>query len=164
MDVDAYTFTGSTKLSGSGKQAILDTGTTLNYIPTKLAKAFNAKFSPPATFKEDEDTYYVDCDARAPSFKVKIGGVSFSVDGADNILPAGTDDKGNEVCISGTQDGGSSSDADNIFILCVYDICANFSNINGKLHICRGDTFLHNVVATFNVKTNEITLTERAAY
>jgi hypothetical protein len=93
-------------------------GTTLNYVPTDIAKAYNAKFSPPATYVEDEDTYYVDCKAKVPAFSVKIGGQSFAVDGRDNVLPVGTDEDGNEVCISGTQNGGSADDG-NIFILWV---------------------------------------------
>jgi hypothetical protein len=117
VDIDAYIFSGSSKLSTNGS-AILDTGTTLNYVPTEVARAYNADFKPAATYVEDEDTYYVDCNAKAPAFSVKIGGKSFAIDGRDNILPVGTDDDGKEVCISGTQNGGEASD-DNIFILFV---------------------------------------------
>lgn len=92
---------------------------------------------------EDEDTYYVQCNATAPDFAVTIGGVRFAVSGKDNVLPVGEDDDGNQVCISGTQDGGPDEDG-NIFIL--------------------GDTFLHNVVATFDVGANKIHLNERVPY
>ncbi|KAF7971938.1 hypothetical protein HWV62_19387 [Athelia sp. TMB] len=148
VDIDAYVFPGSTakglSLTGAGKQAILDTGTTLNYLPTALAKAYNKEFKPPATFVEDEDTYYVNCNATVPAFTVVIGGASFTVDAKDQILPVGTDDDGNEQCISGTQDGGEPTDPDSFYIM--------------------GDVFLHNVVATFNVQKNTITLTQRKAY
>jgi hypothetical protein len=91
----------------------------LNYVPTALAKAYNAKFVPAATYVADEDTYFVNCNATVPSFMVEIGGANFTVDAADNILPAGTDSDGNEVCVSGTQDGGDPSDPNTIFIMCV---------------------------------------------
>lgn len=117
VDVDAYSFNGSKALTGAGKQAILDTGTTLNYVPTNVAKAYNSQFVPKATFKSDEDTYYVSCNATVPAFTVEIAGTNFTIDGKDQILPAGTDDNGNEVCISGTQDGGDPSDSETIYIL-----------------------------------------------
>jgi len=145
VDIDSYIFPGSgAKLTGAGKQAILDTGTTLNYVPTALAKAYNEKFVPAAKFSKAEDTYYVACNATVPSFEVVIGGKTFTVDAKDQILPSGTNEKGEEVCISGTQDGGDPSDPDTVYIM--------------------GDVFLHNVVSTFNVKKNTITLTQRAAY
>lgn len=166
VDIDSYIFPGSKKLSltGAGKQAILDTGTTLNYVPTAIAKAYNAQFKPAAKFVKDEDTYYVECDATVPSFEVVIGGKTFTIDGKDQISPAGTDSNGKELCISGTQDGGDPSDPDTVYIM--------------------GDVFLHNVVvcvhllpvlvllnalvfsfqSTFNIQSNAITLTQRKSY
>ncbi|KIM83061.1 hypothetical protein PILCRDRAFT_819851 [Piloderma croceum F 1598] len=143
VEIDSYIFNGSAAPTGSGKQAILDTGTTLNYLPNALAKAYNSKFVPPATYVADQDTYFVDCNATVPAFSVNIGGTKFTIDAADNILPAGTDSNGNELCVSGTQNGGDPSDTD-LFIL--------------------GDVFLHNVVVTFNVQSNKITITQRTAY
>ncbi|THG95840.1 hypothetical protein EW026_g5877 [Hermanssonia centrifuga] len=142
VDIDALVFPGSTAKTTIKAPTIIDTGTTLNYVPTNIAKAFNARFDPPATFVEDEDTYYVDCNATAPAFSAKIGGVEFAVDGRDQILPF-LDENNDLVCISGTQDGGPDED-DTIFIF--------------------GDVFLHNVVATFDISKNDIILTERASY
>jgi hypothetical protein len=82
-----------------------------------VAAAYNAQFHPKAILDEDFFGFYVvDCNASVPDFGVVIGGKSFSVDAADQIIPAGTDDSGNIICITGTQDGGSDT-ADNIFIL-----------------------------------------------
>ncbi|KZP26584.1 acid protease [Athelia psychrophila] len=148
MDIGKYIFPNSTAqglgLTGAGKQAILDAGTTLNYVPTEVAKAYNAQFNPPAEFVADEATYYVACNATVPKFGVVIGGKTFTVDAKDQIIPAGTDATGAEVCLSGTQDGGDPSDPQTTYIL--------------------GDVFLHNVVSTFNVVKNTITLTQRKAY
>ncbi|KAJ6580924.1 aspartic peptidase domain-containing protein [Mycena capillaripes] len=143
VDVDAYVFPGSTKVTTKNSNTILDSGTTLNLLPTKVAKAYNAQFSPKATLDQDSGLYFVDCNAKVPAFSVTLGGKSFPVDARDQILEAGTDDNGNTVCISGTQDGGADT-PDNVFIL--------------------GDVFLHNVVSTFNIKENELTITRRKKY
>lgn len=138
VNVTSYNFSGADKLSQKNNQAILDTGTTLNYLPPNIAREYNAKFSPKATLQDGY--YYVDCDAKVPAFSVTIGGKKFTVDGKDNVVPGGTDENGNEVCYSGVQDGYSFG----IYIL--------------------GDVFLHNVVSTFNIDTKRITLTSRASY
>ncbi|KAI0315206.1 acid protease [Amylostereum chailletii] len=142
VDIDAYVFPGSSALSTNGT-SILDTGTTLLYVPTPIANAYHAQFDPPATFSDEEGAYIVSCNATVPPFSVIIGGTTFNLTSADVILPVGTDDDGNLFCISGIDDGGPAVDG-NIFVL--------------------GDTFLHNVVATFNLGTNQVTLTERAPY
>ncbi|KAJ7881202.1 aspartic peptidase domain-containing protein [Mycena leptocephala] len=143
VDVDGYVFPGSTKLATKNNNTILDSGTTLNLLPTKVAKAYNAQFSPKATFDQDSGLYFVACNATVPTFSVTLGGKSFPIDARDQILNAGTDDDGNVVCISGTQDGGPDT-PENVFIL--------------------GDVFLHNVVSTFNIQENEMTITRRRKY
>jgi hypothetical protein len=146
VDVESMSFTGNTdkKAFGTTNDIILDTGTTLDYVPTQVADAFAAAFDPPAVFDNDFGLYVVVCTATVPEFTVNIGGVEFTVDPADNLLPLGiSDDDGNALCGSGTTDGGAP-EAGNIFIL--------------------GDTFLHNVVVTFNIETEEVTLTQREPY
>ncbi|KAF7344192.1 Acid protease [Mycena venus] len=143
VDVEAYTFPGSNRVVTANNNTILDTGTTLNFVPTDVAAAYNAQFHPPATLDEDFGLFVVDCNARVPQFGVVIGGKTFQIDARDQILPAGTDDNGNIICITGTQDGGPDV-AEDIFIM--------------------GDVFLHNVVSTFNPVAGEVTLTQRARY
>lgn len=126
IDVDTYIFPGSAKVNLTGSSAILDTGTTLNLLPTPIANAYNAAFDPPAQLDPESGLFLVDCslltraqngDTKAiPPFSVVIGGKTFVVDGRDNVVPAGTDENGNVVCISGVQDGGPAEDG-NIFIL-----------------------------------------------
>lgn len=137
VDVNAYNFPESSELY-TGGQAFLDTGTTVIYAPTRVAREYNKAFDPPARYNHYEGTYYVSCTATAPPFSVTIGGVKFRITSGDAILPIG-----DGRCMSGIQDGGSPEDG-NIFIL--------------------GDTFLHNVVATFNVKSNEVTLAARTSF
>jgi len=117
IDIDAYIFNGSTTLTGSGKKAILDTGTTFNYLPTALVKAYNSQFVPPAT--HDGHWYFVDCNATAPPFEVKIGGTVFTIDPRDNIMPVGGYPNGTAICASGVLDGGDPSNLYGIYILCV---------------------------------------------
>ncbi|KAF7315938.1 Acid protease [Mycena indigotica] len=133
--VQGFTFPGSNHVHTANNNTILDTGTTLNFIPTDVMAAFAKAFQPPATLDEDFGLYLVDCNAKVPEFLVTIGGVRFSVDGRDQILPGGTDENGNIICVLGTQDGGPNV-PENIFIL--------------------GDTFLHNVVSTFSPTLGEL--------
>ncbi|KAJ7214524.1 acid protease [Mycena pura] len=143
VNVESYTFPGSKRVNTANNNTILDSGTTLNFVPTDVITAYAARFNPPATLDADVGLYLVACNATVPEFLVNIGGKSFSVDARDQVLPAGTDDEGNIICILGTQDGGPDVAAD-IFIL--------------------GDTFLHNVVATFNPIEGQVTLTQRQKY
>jgi hypothetical protein len=117
--VDSYLFNGSTPLAAGEKQGILDTGTTLNYLPPAIAKAYNAKFVPPATYDGVYQLYVVDCNATAPPFAVVIGGKKFTIDGRDNILPIDT-----TFCISGTQNSPVAPNNSMVYIiLCVLYFC-----------------------------------------
>jgi hypothetical protein len=131
INIDAYIFNGSTQLNASGSnlttRAILDTGTTLNYLPTEMAKLYNTLFVPPAVYDLEEGLYYVTCNTTAPEFHVQIGGKMFEIDGRDQIVgppfnytSAGVDDAKKVMCISGTQDGGVMSGSHDTFILCVH--------------------------------------------
>ena len=102
--------------SGGGIQYIVDSGTTLNYFPTPVADAVNAAFIPPAVYSDDEGAYVVDCKAKAPSLGITISGKTFWTNALDMILLAGTDEDGNDVCISGIDDGGDDLAGD-VFIL-----------------------------------------------
>jgi len=76
---------------------IVDSGTTLMYVPSDVATAINALFTPASP-----DGQTVACNATAPAVGVKIGGKTYSINPADMILP-----NGDGTCISGIQ-GGSA--------------------------------------------------------
>lgn len=143
IEIDSLTLNGAT-LAGSTQavQYIVDSGTTLNYLPTALADAVNAAFDPPAVFSDDEGAYVVDCDATPPSFAIVINGTAFFHNPLDMILPAGTS-RGKEVCISGIDDGGDDLEED-VFIL--------------------GDTFQKNVVTVFDVGAGVLLFAARENY
>ncbi|KAJ7861676.1 aspartic peptidase domain-containing protein [Mycena olivaceomarginata] len=88
--------------------------------------------------------YVAQCNATVPQFSVTIGGQAFSMDPRDQLVPFGNDTQGDVTCVLGTQAQGGP------------DIASDF-------HLL-GDTFLRNVVATFNPIGREITLTQRVAY
>lgn len=107
--------------------AIVDSGTTLIYLPTELAAEINDLYDPPSVYIEEEGVYENYCDATPPTFAVRINGTDFYINAADMILNgAGDEDPETGGCITGIQDGGTGP-----FIL--------------------GDVFLKNVVAVFDV-------------
>ena len=120
--------------NASQVQVIVDSGTTLVYLPTGIADAVNALFDPPAVYSEDEGAYVVDCSAEAPEFGVTIGSQTFFINGQDLILS-----NGDGTCISGVDDAG-----DSLSIL--------------------GDVFLKNVLAVFDVGASEMRFAAREFY
>ncbi|KAF7355900.1 Acid protease [Mycena venus] len=149
VDIQSYTFPGSTTVLTASNNTVLDTGTTFNILPEDVAAVFAAGFDPPATLitspLNGRPIYVVDCNATAPEFLVTLGNTTFSIDPRDQVVPSAQFDNGTTVCTSGTQPITSLGDAFNMqFIL--------------------GDVFLHNVVSTFNPISKEVTLTQRAKY
>ncbi|KAJ5804958.1 hypothetical protein N7474_010845 [Penicillium riverlandense] len=145
INIDGLQLKGKeiTAAGGSSIQYIVDSGTTLNYYPTKFANRVNAAFDPPAIYSDDVGAYVVDCNAKAPKHGVTINGKTFYINPLDMILDAGTDSDGNTICISGVDDGGASLTED-VFIL--------------------GDTFQKNVVTVFDVGAAEMRFAAREYY
>jgi Eukaryotic aspartyl protease len=126
-----------------GATYIVDSGTTLNYVPTSIANEINNAFSPPAVYNAEDGSYIVDCKAKAPSLGVTIAGKVFYTNPLDMILLAGTDANGNDICISGVDDGGDDATAD-VYIL--------------------GDVFQKNVVSVFDIGATEMRFAAREFY
>ena len=127
INIDSIKLNGAAIASSGGKSVeyIIDSGTTLNYVPTSVITKIATGYSPAATYSSDYGAYIVSCTAKSPKISIAINGVLFPINPLDMIL-----DIGGGVCISGFNDGGSSDTAD-IFIL--------------------GDTFQKNVVTLFDV-------------
>ncbi|KAF2232966.1 acid protease [Viridothelium virens] len=109
---------------------IVDSGTTLVYLPDELAIDINEAFEPSAEYVEDEGAFFVDCQATAPTFGVNINGTTFNVNPVDLIFQSEVDPT-TGLCLTGIQAGGEGP-----FIL--------------------GDVFLQNVVAVFDVGAAEL--------
>ncbi|KAJ7027792.1 acid protease [Mycena alexandri] len=142
IHIDAFTFPGSNDVATKSNNTFFDTGSTLNWLPSPVATAFNAQWEPPAVLDENTGLYTIDCNATAPPFAVVIAGTSFSIDARDLVIPQ-EDSNGNLICVSGNGDNGP-------------DVPGNTFTL--------GDVFLHNVVATFNPVDAEVTLTGRVPY
>jgi len=133
---DEYTFYAITAglNYGSSKSAstqyIVDSGTTLLYAPSAVAKALNKAFKPSAKYEEDQGAYFVECTATPPAVSVSIAGTSFTINPAD-LIYQGVVDQNTGLCLTGVQDGGQGP-----YIL--------------------GDVFLQNVVAVFDVGNSEM--------
>lgn len=109
---------------------VVDSGTTLLFLPTELFTDLLALFDPPATVVAGLGLALAPCNASVPALGVQIGGVVFDISPADMLLQSQVDpDTGN--CLVGLQDGGAGP-----YVL--------------------GDTFMNNVVAVFDVGASEM--------
>jgi hypothetical protein len=117
----------------------VDTGTTLNTLPTKVATTLLRGFEPPVFRLPGVPGYVANCTATGPQHGFTIAGETFWINPADlllpypALLPEGT-------CFVGVQDGGGTGP----FLL--------------------GDTFLRNVVAVFDVGNQEMRFSSRMYY
>ena len=89
-------------VSKQSQYYIVDSGTTLIYLPNKDAAAFNAAFDPPATYIPNQGAYFVDCSAKAPAFSITIGGVAFPINPKDLIFQ---NEKAGGLCLTAVADG-----------------------------------------------------------
>lgn len=129
----AYRHSSSRRPSRSTQfQVIVDSGTTLLYLPDGLSELVNELFDPPAEYVEEEGAYFVDCAATPPALDIVIGGAAFPVNAQDLILAVGDD-----TCISGVTDAG---------------------DMFGIL----GDVFLKSVLAVFDVGASEMRFVEHS--
>ncbi|KAI2615179.1 acid protease [Hypoxylon sp. NC1633] len=104
---------------------ILDTATSLIYLPPNLAEVVNSQFNPPATYIWYYGSYFTSCDAIPPSFGVQIEQTIFWVNPKD-LLNKEERDPETGLCQTGISNGGSGP-----YIL--------------------GATFLTNVVVSMNI-------------
>ncbi|KYK58439.1 eukaryotic aspartyl protease [Drechmeria coniospora] len=104
---------------------IVDTGTTMNYLPPPLAEAIAMAFQPRAVFMYQWGSYFAPCHAIPPHFAIIISGVEFWINPAD-LIYQDLKDPLTGYCAVAIASGGSGP-----YIL--------------------GDVFLQNVVAVFDV-------------
>ncbi|KAI1762774.1 acid protease [Hypoxylon sp. FL1150] len=109
---------------------ILDTATSLIYLPYSLAEGVNAQFEPPAKYNYYYGSYFTDCNAVPPKFGVQIEGTTFWVNPKD-LLNKEVKDPQTGYCQTGISDGGEGP-----FIL--------------------GAAFLTNVVVSMNIGTGRV--------
>ncbi|KAL5413243.1 hypothetical protein PMIN03_003841 [Paraphaeosphaeria minitans] len=75
--------------SGAPLQMILDSGSTLLYLPDDTADHLASLFSPPARYVPSSNTYITSCSAQQPRFGVVIGGTTFYINPEDMLTREG---------------------------------------------------------------------------
>lgn len=115
---------------------IVDSGTSMIYLPSAQVVYINAAFDPPTEFDRESGYDVIPCDAKAPEFGVVIGDTPFYINAEDMILDLGLPDG---LCASGVQNGG------------------------GAVNIL-GDVFLRNVIAVFDVGQAEMRFAPHVYY
>ena len=123
-----------TSVANTRTKVVLDTGTTLSYLPPQLAQAINKAWDPPATHDPVLRQYVIQCTAKAPKLAMKLGGTNIYFDGKDMMLRSGA----SSICLSGIQ-ASRSAMAPSIL----------------------GGAFLKNVVAVFDIGAAEIRFANR---
>lgn len=122
------------KLDGTSEStswaAIVDSGTTLAYFPSAIAKAINDAYDPPSQFAEDISMFVSDCDATPPDFAITIAGKDFSINAEEMILQNSLSSPPGK-CLSGIQATGTD-----LALL--------------------GDVFLKNVIVVFDIGNEEL--------
>ncbi|ROV93928.1 hypothetical protein VSDG_06253 [Cytospora chrysosperma] len=109
---------------------IVDSGTTLLYLPTAMYEDIAALYNPPAVYIEDEGAAFAPCNATVPELGVEIGGTVFWISKADMLMQEYVDPE-TGYCMIGPQDGETGP-----YIL--------------------GDTFMNNVISVFDIGASEI--------
>lgn len=130
QDYSYYTILVDTVTWGSGssqghetngaQRYAVDSGTSLIYVPTNVAKAYNNLWDQPTTHDIKQGIWSVPCDAIPPPFSVTINGKVFEINPVDLIQPNEND------CVSAIVDVGNAPP------------------------LTLGDVFLKNVVAVFD--------------
>ncbi|KAK4237265.1 aspartic peptidase domain-containing protein [Achaetomium macrosporum] len=117
---------------------IVDSGTTLNYLPPNLADAINAAFDPPATYMWMYGAYFTSCDAVAPQVAVLLDGIKFDINPVDLIYRTMVDPM-TGLCVTSIASGGSGP-----YIL--------------------GDAFMQNALVVFDVGQAKMRFIPRQRY
>jgi hypothetical protein len=135
--VDGWTYPGAPAGAGKG-QYILDTGTVPCIVGKDKAQAFVETFDPPGSCDESMGCI-VNCTAVAPAVSVSIGGKEFPMQARDLVVRGPPEAP---YCFSGLQPSVTTGQKINIL----------------------GSLFIRNLLAVFDVGSNEMTLVSRTHY
>lgn len=110
---------------------ILDSGSTLLYLPDATADYIASLFSPPARYVPASNTYITSCDALQPRLGVVIGGQTFFVNPEDMLSREG---RGRcSLAVQRMEDGDAVlGDSWLKNVLVVFDLGANVVSIAGR--------------------------------
>lgn len=152
IKVDGFNITapmGSTvtprNYAASRQSIIVDSGTTLIYLPDRIADYIASLFQPAATYNANTGLYIVSCQAIVPAVGVNIAGTSFFIS-ADDLLNRGSG------AVGGTGTGAGAGQ-------CVLAI----QRTDGGAAVL-GDSWLKNVLVVFDLGANKIRVARRDIY
>jgi aspergillopepsin I len=136
--VKALKFEVNGKSVGKETRVIIDSGTTMSYLPANVVDAMAQAYSPPAS--KFIGSYSVRCDAKAPKFGIVFNGATMYIDPKDLILQQGMQTGG--ACMLSIQGPSGMGGAQ-----------APFSILGGP--------FMKSVVSVFDVGAAEIRFANR---
>lgn len=131
--------------TASRQSIIVDSGTTLIYLPDRIADYIASLFSPPATFNQNTQLYIVRCDAVAPRIGVTIAGKTYLIS-TDDLMNRG----------AGAVGGPAVGAARGQCALAVQRAAGGASVL--------GDSWLKNVLVVFDLGRNRVRVASRLTY
>ncbi|KAK3343508.1 aspartic peptidase domain-containing protein [Lasiosphaeria hispida] len=117
---------------------IVDSGTTLCYLPPPLAEAINSAFLPSAVYLWNYGAYFTTCDAIAPQIAVKLDGILFIFNPVD-LIYRDMKDPLTGLCMTAIASGGTGP-----YIL--------------------GDVFMQNALVVFDIGQAQMRFIPRPYY
>lgn len=94
--------TPSTLPDSTNAAFVIDSGTTLSFLPPTLVRTYLRKFSPPGTYDPTYGFWFVDCNARVPPLGITLAGHTFWYNERDLIKRFDR-----QRCVSGVQESVS---------------------------------------------------------
>ncbi|KAJ7483965.1 acid protease [Mycena galericulata] len=157
LPIQSYNFPGHTFPGSGGTDGvtILDSGTTLSMLPSPVAQAYNKVWG--ATWKGG--VWWVDCGSANPDSSSTS---TNRTHGRKDGLKRERKDR-NGKRNANPPPPFSVQIANKMFTVDARDLVV-YVGADGGSGDAQGDVFLHNVVATFDIQRNEVTITQRERY
>ncbi|KAJ4984316.1 eukaryotic aspartyl protease [Stagonosporopsis vannaccii] len=131
--------------AASGQSIIVDSGTTLIYLPDRIADYIASLFVPRAVFNAQAGLYIVNCSATAPRVGVNIAGGTFYIS-TDDLMNRGAG------AVGGPANGAGLGQ-------CVLAIQPSMGGAS-----VLGDSWLKNVLVVFDLGGNKVRIAAREVY
>lgn len=150
--IEGYNITapaGSTipqrNFSASAQSIIVDSGTTLIYLPDRIADYTASLFQPRAVFNQQTGLYIVDCQAVAPRVGVTVAGMTYFIS---------TDDLMNRS--AGAVNGPGTGAGPGQCVLAIQPTMGGAAVL--------GDSWLKNVLVVFDLGANKVRIAGREVH
>ncbi len=131
--------------SASAQSIIVDSGTTLIYLPDRIVEYVASLFQPRANFNPQTGLYIVNCQAVAPRVGVTIAGVTYYIS-TDDLMNRGLG------AVNGPGTGASPGQC----VLAIQPTMGGASVL--------GDSWLKNVLVVFDLGANKVRIAGREVH